>query len=597
MESDQTYGTGRGCPPRRPARQIKAEAATDVVVDPRGSSYKRGMKSLFSSRWMGLALLTALCLPAAASTPPGTAIGGGEPEKLTVTVTATWKGDYSRNWSDKGTSVTETDHVQSTCSATLSRTAPAGTSLARMTNRNVDWTCTVSGRGSGAVTGKGTYRGSWEYKLKNPGKALGGWIVRTDDSIGRPGTFTVHTLGPPQIEASGKATPADQHDLGDAAFNMFAGLALLPMADKGMDGAAMEIQDVVPGHDAAFLSKLTGTYDVNARSVNKSGSASHTFTKASPKDGTTLTGVVEVKYALSYNGKSAVRILKPVDGTRRVFGLAADGSPDTDSSLTIAAEASVSSPELASQLVWTLEQVGSSKIEVQNQDGGKATITLKGLPQRNSDFGPKKLTARAGDAEDSVTVKLFYRRDARDNDGTGQAKEPNWFYYWKQTAAAQGHTDAIWYGAGKDPCKDGDIGRFQGYHDVGQAGGIYICDLSTKGFKACNPIIATCQEGIDLFAATVLHEWKHKTDYEQWWGPNGLHPGKAFDEAFDGDLDLIPDEVEPTLTPKANPRKFDSIWKGVGDEHYFAWAEEGKWRIGDANKKDWACPGKQCDAP
>jgi hypothetical protein len=191
--------------------------------------------------------------------------------------------------------------VESTCSATLSRTAPAGTSLARMTNRNVDWTCTVSGKGSGTATGKGTYRGSWEYKLKNPGKASGGWIVRTDDSIGRPGTFTVHTLGPPQVEASGKAVPADQRDLGDAAFNMFAGLTVLPMADQGMGGAAMEIQDVVPGHDAAFLRKLTGSYDVNARTVNKSGSASHTFTKASSKDGSTLTGVVEVKYTLNFN--------------------------------------------------------------------------------------------------------------------------------------------------------------------------------------------------------------------------------------------------------------------------------------------------------
>jgi opacity protein-like surface antigen len=98
----------------------------------------------------GRAFLAVVCLPVASA-----AAADHNPERLTVTVSATWKGDYSKDYSGSGVSVTETDHVESTCSATLSRTAPAGTSLARMTNRNVDWTCTVSGKGSGTETGKG----------------------------------------------------------------------------------------------------------------------------------------------------------------------------------------------------------------------------------------------------------------------------------------------------------------------------------------------------------------------------------------------------------------------------------------------------------
>jgi hypothetical protein len=568
-------------------------------------------RSLFC--WMRWTLLAAVC--------PYTTAADQVAERLTVTITSTVKGDYSRNWSEKGTSVTETDHVEVSCTATMNATAPAGTPLSRMPS-NGAVTCTASGHGSGTTTrsskenGTHSYSASWEYKPKNPGQKLQQSVLR----FGEPGSFTIDWPSPSEVESKPLSSPPAPGNLGDAMFNSVAALSVIPVAVVGVGGAVRAaVNPYAPGHNPAFLANLASGYDVKARVLNKSGSASQDYTRPDAKDGSTLTGSIRVDYTLSYNGKPAVRILKPADGTRRVFGLAADGSTEFDSALIIAAEASVSPPELASQLVWTVEPARSSTIEVKNQDGGRATITLMGLPQDNADFGPKKLTARAGDAEDSVTVELFYRREARDHDRRAPSTEPNWSFYWRQTAAAQGHTSKIVY----DPNCPKSEERIEAQYRGGDS--IYICDFSdVGGFSYLGQAIKgfSC-EGIDKYAVLVGHEWEHRRQYFEWWGGGKIEPfydctpAQKADPAncdktvvpgkvCDCDSDGIPDRLESGLglnshhTQTKPPNDMscgddpdDDTKKRCNDSHWLAYKAGESWAVGSADKEDWSYPGRQ----
>jgi hypothetical protein len=470
--------------------------------------------------------------------------------------------------------------------------------------------CTVGGSGYGTATitdkksGAHSYNASWKYKLKDAGQKLQASVIR----FGEQSSFMMSWPTPPEIAPEQTPPPPPSDDLGDRMINSLGALAVHPAAMSAFIRVGMEIASPsFSGYDASFLANLKGGYDVNARTVEKSGSASHSANPTALGDGSTLSGSIEVKYKLSYNGKSAVRILKPVDGTRRVFGLAADGSPEADSWLIIAAEASVWPPELASQLVWTLEPVGSSKIEVEKKDGGKAIITLKGLPQENSDFGPKNLTARAGDAEDSVTVKLFYRRDAQDHVGASIVpQEPNWSFYWRQTSAAQGHKDAIKY----DPACGGSVqgemdGYFSGEKDENS---VFLCPqdaFSTHGVAKKGVIF----EGIDDFGRRVRHEWEHRRQWIEWWNHGRLLSNFPCTEQekrdpdhcvaspgllCDCDNDGIPDTLEKDLgldpTKKFTNPPNDSKYP---DSHWYVYKVGDSWPIGSANKEDWSYPGKQ----
>jgi hypothetical protein len=194
---------------------------------------------------------------------------------------------------------------------------------------------------------------------------------------------------------------------------------------------------------------------------------------------------------------------------------------------------------------------------------------------------------------------------------TEQTPDPNWFFYWKQTKAANGQASLIRYGGQAKGCtepktvrKGGEAVTIHepiavGYYDPG-AKFIVLCDFGMvnfmNGFPAQEGVVGREYfEGIDLFGSVVRHELKHKSNYEAWWP-------KGYDPSLDTDGDMIPDKVEPTLAvPKSvatkikhfDPNKFNSFGYKMEDEHYLAWDAGMSWSEGSADPEDWSCPGHQ----
>ena len=308
--------------------------------------------------------------------------------------------------------------------------------------------------------------------------------------------------------------------------------------------------------------------------------------------------------------KCTATIVKPEPKAKWVFD---DSTPGVLEG-TVRAEASPDA--FADDLTWTFPEIGGKKPKTDPADarGREVKFRYEGLPAKNSDFGEKEVEAKFTTQRDKCKdpdpqkVVVYFPRDAKNNP---EGKDPNWFYYWKQTAAAQGYQDHIQYDPGSSRCaftdhpdkgtRDVTLGHFDGYTIPDSRDHINICDLSQSYFAATNAATGQSFDGIDLFAAVVHHEWTHKTNFEQWW-PKLYLPvnncsvpldenGKAKGYRYDCDKDEIPDEYEPGygLDPK-NP---DTHNFGLGDEEYLAYSSEKDWKKGSVDKEDWACPGHQ----
>jgi len=182
---------------------------------------------------------------------------------------------------------------------------------------------------------------------------------------------------------------------------------------------------------------------------------------------------------------------------------------------------------------------------------------------------------------------------SRDGTGNPSGGDPNWFYYWMQTDAAGGlqpGSDVRYAGR----CNDGGtLGFFNFLTDRRR---VYLCDGVQE--SNANAITGVTTYGIDNVAVTLLHEWQHKTNWEQWWqefwdGCAGCTIYGPEWAARDADFDWVPDELEGTLGygfVVGNPDTHNTKLKG-GDEHYVAVKAEERWRIGSADRQDWAFPG------
>ncbi|OHD66753.1 MAG: hypothetical protein A2176_11010 [Spirochaetes bacterium RBG_13_51_14] len=240
--------------------------------------------------------------------------------------------------------------------------------------------------------------------------------------------------------------------------------------------------------------------------------------------------------------------------------------------------------------------------------GPKVTVVYRNLPKKNSEFGKKTIVAKLDvsgcKAMDEVDIKIFFPRDAKNNpDG----KDPNWFYYWVQTAAATLGSKARYDGF---KCKqEGGLGvDMLGYYPpVSLPDHYYICDLVNASgtemkfkanmwkFKAGvgfqNNIVTTT--GIDTFYLVSLHEAEHYMHLRTWW----LNVDKFKRRQDDNDKDDIPDKKEKNFT-KNGIRLFDPTKKqtypGIDDEElYTELMSHEKLKAGAADKEDWAYPGKQ----
>jgi len=294
--------------------------------------------------------------------------------------------------------------------------------------------------------------------------------------------------------------------------------------------------------------------------------------------------------------------------------------------------------DVTSELEWDIEKMGSPtslSAEPSEKKGPRITFTYAGLPRQNSEFGPKKLTAKiAGkcDCEREEVVRTFYP-DVDDNhpdDGT-----PNWFYYWKQTAAVPDDARGqVHYQASiSDPNMPGHaIARYD------HATQRILLSNDVFGRGSCRGQVdagraptGRTAEGIDCFGETVRHELQHKADAVSWWGsPAGPYQVNLLEWFLkDWDHDQVPNTVEDSLQgcrpgewtnapidlTKVMTMQDDLIARGkrtwftcqkrpftdVSDAEINAYEQGWTWPVGSADREDWSCgdlskqwAGKKC---
>lgn len=251
---------------------------------------------------------------------------------------------------------------------------------------------------------------------------------------------------------------------------------------------------------------------------------------------------------------------------------------------------------------WIPPEIPDSRREEERfekpvEDIGGIALNYTGTPKSNEGFGEYEVEATLDSAEQCTepgkkTVRIFFERDGEDS----PTDEPNWFYYWFQTAAGQGLYGHARYDRA---CKRGILGWYNAWVDPDR---IYLCE--GVQIDDVNETWGIHYEGIDSFASTVKHEWQHKLDRDEWWGEfdQKNRPDTEWDPSAqewkeydrkrgeaDSDWDLVPNWAD------ANPQDADADDNGYKDVEDSAYAAGKRWKKGSADKEDWACPGKQCE--
>lgn len=261
-------------------------------------------------------------------------------------------------------------------------------------------------------------------------------------------------------------------------------------------------------------------------------------------------------------------------------------------------------------LEWTFPEIeGSTRTtEPENALGREVTVRYEGLPETNSGFGEKKITATLEGFRDPPPrkVKFFFPRDGTNNP---EGEDPNWFYYWKQTSAGHGQEVFMIYDPNPPPDTLDEDGQMPyGYYLWGhhvpysmESLQFFICPpAALSGYNQL--VLNRFTEGIDNFATTVLHEYQHSEDYNEWWGEHydDENPDEFFDmminpSSVDSDGDRVPNDQEEILgLDPDNPFTLRNIYGApLPDVEVTASRAELQWQIGSADKEDWANPGKQ----
>lgn len=265
-------------------------------------------------------------------------------------------------------------------------------------------------------------------------------------------------------------------------------------------------------------------------------------------------------------------------------------------------------------LHWKFMPMSGSDIDPtpNRANGNDFDLTYAKLPPKNSSFGFWLLEAefaterarKAGCTNPKPhEIGYFYTLEANNNPGpaakeagtTEPGPDPNWFYYWTQTAAADGRASRIRYGGSTaSSCAKPGVG---GYYRRGTSH-IVVCDLVKKwDLSFTHPWVDYVTEGIDTYGTVVLHEWRHYDYYNAWWrqGQGGA----------DRDGDGMPDRLEGT-TPVPAPLNgrhkvfsdslYDTLGLSFDDEHYLVYMDMTAWKQGSADHEDWSCVGHQTTA-
>lgn len=261
-----------------------------------------------------------------------------------------------------------------------------------------------------------------------------------------------------------------------------------------------------------------------------------------------------------------------------------------------------------SQLTWTAEQIGSPTRLTTIPDSGRGhqmQFRYDALPDRNDDFGPKRIevSLKSGscDCARERTIRAFF---VADDTKELDSPVPNWFRYWSQTDAMSNEVRALKpeYRAfiPSDPtstASEAVAARWDGETEkmLFSEKAARTC-LNPSGPEMTVPTSRAQTTGIDCFGELVLHEWQHRKDFIDWWGsPRGPHAVSKIEWlARDFDLDLVPNAVEDQ-TPGCSStdrrscplRPRPDLTDGEMNAYWTGWS----WPIGKANRQDWSCGG------
>ena len=281
----------------------------------------------------------------------------------------------------------------------------------------------------------------------------------------------------------------------------------------------------------------------------------------------------------------------------------------TPGELTMDLVADVTPSQYEQDIKWIIPEIKGSTLIVDppSAKGRHVTVTYKGLPESNDQFGPKTIQAVVNvggcTTSEAREIKVFYLRDAANNPG---GQQPNWFYYWKQTPAARprGQMVNIEYGGmSVGECTNPRVPA-QYSPGLGHAT-IHICDLNKLGSEFQNrfpklsinpPYFEGWGESkyIDTFATLVVHEFVHWQAYHTW------REGKTLQQmnAEDTDQDGVPNSAEADF--HFDPNKFQTHFANHaelqnigGDEEWLAYSSMLEIKFGALDKYDWSRPGKQ----
>jgi hypothetical protein len=252
-----------------------------------------------------------------------------------------------------------------------------------------------------------------------------------------------------------------------------------------------------------------------------------------------------------------VKLITPRGNPRTAPRAAGDGQNEftfdsaSPGKLTINFKASVTPSSAINsardRVLFTCEGIGGSTFAWDtNNPNGKATIsggslvakgTFTGLPQKNDDFGKKRVQLLLeGQEVEATNIEVFFSRDATNHAG-GQVGSPNFFHYYLQTVPKLGPKPNIEY----------STVLTSAYYPSRNK--IYLDKITIRPRGVPYGTRGTLS-GIDAFAWAATHEMQHYKDWADAWDVDNSGTAKKraavgkSGPADDRDDESIPNQVE-----------------------------------------------------
>ena len=254
-------------------------------------------------------------------------------------------------------------------------------------------------------------------------------------------------------------------------------------------------------------------------------------------------------------------------------------SPDSTGVITHTATAAILPPSIIDYVIWTFDPIGNSNLSTDPDPptGQRVKFKYEGLPEKNTDFGEKLITASVPQTQISNTVEIeVYFPKIATNHPNGS--EPNWYYYWSRSGAGLGYS--IYDGIECIPEATGYF--FWHYYDWAETY-YHLCEKAGQSVLFNGRIY----DGIDCFGTSSLHENEH---YDNWW--LSWCSACPYDPVTDDpDSDYVPTYRENTIyhTDPNNDYTFWPLW----DQDYIGYWANLKWVMHSKDPEDWANPGHQ----